>query len=417
MNTKRWLTLPYILALMALLLGACGGSPAGGTSVWLDVPLDGLKFSSLQEIKIEGHAASTGGISRVEVWVNGAVFTTINDPPLEGTLANFHTAWMPAAAGEYIIQAIAYGADGTTSQADFARIAFGDITPTPMTPQGITDTPITPTPATETLTPTATPTVPPPPGAVVQFWADPDKIEAGACTTIHWHADNVQKVIFGGKEQPLDGSYKDCLCKDERYTLKVMKQDGTEEKYKVDIRVKGQCVTPEAPNPPAPATGDTTAPPAPSPRVPADGLTVPCKAKQSLVWLPVEDASGIAKYGVQVQRHAGDNNWQAAPGGNQGVVGKTTTIPVECGWYYRWRVRAVDGAGNEGPWSGWSSFAVPLTEGGGYEKDRLFTLGVVGRAARDRFALHCRRWAVLLSGTRQGIQLAAPGFDPFAGQS
>ncbi len=359
MNTKRWHTWLSILALMTLLLGACGGSPAAGTSVWIDVPVDGLKFTSLQEIKIEGHAASPGGISRVEVWVNGSVFTTIDDPPIEGTLANFHTAWMPTAAGEYTIQAIAYGADGTTSQADSARVAFGGITPTPMTPQVITDTPVTPAPATETLTPTVTPTVPPPPGAVVQFWADPDKIEAGACTTIHWHAENVQKVIFGGSEQPLDGSYKDCLCKNERYTLTAVKQDGTQEKYRVDIQVKGECVTPEA-APPA-ETGDTTAPSAPSLMVPADGLSIPCKASQTLAWLPVEDKSGIAKYQVQVQRHSGDNHWKAAPGGDQGVAGKSTSVPIECGWYYRWRVRAIDNAGNVGAWSGWSTFAVPLT--------------------------------------------------------
>jgi hypothetical protein len=368
MNRKRRLVLPTILALVTLLLGSCGGAPAGGTSVWLDVPTDGLNFPAVQAIKVEGHASSPGGISRVEVWVNGSVFTTIDNPATEGTLANFHAAWTPTEAGEYTIQAIAYGTDGTASQADSARVTFGVVIPTVTTATGECPTPVGGGPApvdcttpisptvTETLTPSAT--VPPPPGEAVQFWADPDKIEAGACTTMHWHAENVQKVIFGGVEQPLDGSYKDCLCKNERYTLTVVKQDGTQEKHQVDIAVNGSCITPEPPEPPP--SGDTNPPPVPSPRVPADGLTVPCKGKQSLVWLPVEDASGIAKYGVQAQRHSGDNNWQAAPGGDQAVVEKTTTIPVECGWYYRWRVIAVDGAGNESGWSGWSTFAVTL---------------------------------------------------------
>jgi hypothetical protein len=173
---------------------------------------------------------------------------------------------------------------------------------------------------------------------------------------MRWHAENVQKVIFGGIEQPFDGSYKDCLCEDERYTLTVVNQEGVEEKYRVEIAVNGSCIAPEPPKP-----VDSDGPPAPAPAVPANGLTVECKASQSLVWMPVEDQSGVARYQVQVQRQAGDGNWQAAPGGEQNVNDKTTSVRVECGWYYRWRVRAVDGAGNVGDWSGWSTFAVPLT--------------------------------------------------------
>jgi hypothetical protein len=75
----------------------------------------------------------------------------------------------------------------------------------------------------------------------------------------------------------------------------------------------------------------------------------------------VEDPSGIAEYQVEVQRHAGDNNWQDAPGGQISVGGKTTSISVECGWYYRWRVRAIDGNGNTSGWSGWSQFAITLS--------------------------------------------------------
>jgi hypothetical protein len=43
-----------------------------------------------------------------------------------------------------------------------------------------------------------------------------------------------------------------------------------------------------------------------------------------------------------------------------GIKDKKTTIPVECGWYYRWKVRAIDGKGNIGPWSGWSRFSITL---------------------------------------------------------
>jgi len=419
-NIKRWLKLLCVLALGTLLLSACGGSPAGGTTAWIDVPVDGLTFPSLQLIKIEGHAASSGGISRVEIWINGVLLTTINDPPMEGGLAAFHAEWIPSAPGEYTIQAVAFGADGATSEPDTTRIKFGEV------PAGEPDLAIVSVEAIiagdkegipfcntrvvyanagseaipadfsiqfsfdgipqETVsvagglppgasaeavfiyqfvdmhyiginldsgsliaetnegnnafaearacgeieagpTPVPTLTITPGTSAVVQFWADPAEIEAGACTTIRWHVENVQRVIFGGLEQPFDGSYGDCLCGNQRYTLTVTHLDGTEEKRTVDISVTGSCDTPTVP-PPEPEV-DTTPPAAPSPAVPADGLEIACKGSQSLVWLPVDDPSGIAEYQVEVQRHSGDNNWQAAPGGSISVSDKTTSIPVE----------------------------------------------------------------------------------------
>ncbi len=44
-----------------------------------------------------------------------------------------------------------------------------------------------------------------------------------------------------------------------------------------------------------------------------------------------------------------------------GIGGTEKEISVECGWEYRWRVRAIDGAGNPGNWSDWFTFNVPLT--------------------------------------------------------
>jgi hypothetical protein len=95
--------------------------------------------------------------------------------------------------------------------------------------------------------------------------------------------------------------------------------------------------------------------------VPADGLTLSCRGSQNLVWVPVTAPSGIAQYQVQVQRHSGDGNWQDVPGSAfSGISGKNYTVPVECGWYYRWRVRAVAGNGSTSEWSGWRQFTVTL---------------------------------------------------------
>ncbi len=199
-----------------------------------------------------------------------------------------------------------------------------------------------------------------PSAPLIQFWAEPEKVKAGGCTTVKWHVENVQTVVFGGVEQPFDGSYKDCLCSDQAYTLKVTHLDGSQDSRKVKVVVSGTCVT-EVPEEIAPpAGGDTTAPPVPGPAVPANGLSLSCRSAVSLVWLPVQDESGIAQYQVEVQRQVG-KKWAAVSGSPfTGIKGKTMSLPVECGFDYRWRVRAVDGKGNTSAWSGWSQFSIPL---------------------------------------------------------
>jgi hypothetical protein len=352
------LPLLTLFVIISLLAGCNLPTSAGGISVWIDVPLDGLTFPAVQAIKIEGHASTSGSISRVEIWINGGLLTTINNPPMEGALASFHAEWTPSAPGEYTIQVLAFGADGSASRPDSARVTFGEAVATPVefASPVITETPTLVISVTPVIT--DTPTLPPPPAStVIQFWADPVNVTAGACTTLRWHVENASRVVFGGMDQPLDGSYTDCVCTNTSYTLRVTRLDGFEETRSVDVTVSGSCLTPTLPPP-----SDTTPPPAPVLMVPANGLSIACKAAQSLAWMPVSDPSGIGEYHVQVQRHSGDNNWQPAPGGAQtGIHDKQSSINVECGWYYRWRVRAVDSAGNIGPWSGWFLFSITLS--------------------------------------------------------
>jgi hypothetical protein len=42
------------------------------------------------------------------------------------------------------------------------------------------------------------------------------------------------------------------------------------------------------------------------------------------------------------------------------VSGKQIEVSVQCGPYYRWNVRAQDGAGNWSDPSAWSHFAIVL---------------------------------------------------------
>ncbi len=381
MEVRRSLRVCISLAIISLVLSACAAAPAGDAAIWIDAPRDGLAFEVVQPIQIEGHASSRGGVSRVELWVDGALIETISELAPKGEFVSYHTTWTPSGTGTYTIQTLAYSIDGVASAPDSARVTFGvtatvPITPVPEagcpTPVGGGPTPVScgaissgcPTPIGGGPTPVScepeSSGCPTPVGGgptpvsceapVVNFWADPPEISAGACTNIRWHVENVQSIVFGGINQPFDGSYEACLCANERYSLLVNYLDGTQDKPYVTVSVTGSCET-EAP-------GDTEPPSAPVLAVPANGLVIACKGSQTLAWLPVEDPSGIAKYRVQVQRHSGNNNWKTVE--DLAAAGKSVSVSVECGWYYRWRVSAIDGAGNVGAWSDWSEFTISL---------------------------------------------------------
>jgi len=368
MISKRTTLFFWGVFLLSLILTACGGASSGsGAFVWIDVPIDGLSFPTIQQIKIEGHASSSVGIQNVEVWVNGVLFTTISDFKTAGDLYQYHTLWLPASEGTYTIQTVAYDTGGNASPPDIIRISFGAATPsipsvTPIVPSPVL--PDSPTPLIS-LTPELeenTPTPIPPEDILIEFWAEPPTVIAGSCTNIRWNVSGVQRVYFGGIEQTFEGSYRDCLCSNERYSLRVVHLDGSEETRTVDVTVNGSCATATFTPTNTPTTpSDTTPPPAPTPAVPNNGLTLSCRSQQNLVWLPVDDPSGIAEYQVEVQRHSGDNNWSNVNGSPfTDIHDKQWTIPVDCAWYYRWRVRAVDGAGNTGNWSKYWNFAITL---------------------------------------------------------
>jgi hypothetical protein len=119
-------------------------------------------------------------------------------------------------------------------------------------------------------------------------------------------------------------------------------------------------VTPPPPTPVVTAPPDDTfPPPAPSPLTPANGAELSCRAKQSLTWAPVTDPSGIAEYWVLLQYQVTPSEWTKGE-----ILGPFTSeqaqVDVDCGRYYRWAVRAVDGAGNTGPLSTWFYFAIVL---------------------------------------------------------
>lgn len=374
MDRARFVYRLFVLIALTIALAGCEmPSSVGGTNVWIDVPLDGLSIAEGQSINIEGHASSPQGIARVEIWINGEMTFEVVDPPAMGNLNAFSQTWTPPGPGDYTIQVVAFSGDGSPSEPDVARVRVG----APLAeeqPQPAEESPPQAEPDTPTSTPTATATAtvtPMPPVEVVSCPPTATALQNANCRSGPGTAYEVIASFLEGQSATVAGRSADGVW----WVIESPGSSGTcwvwGELIQLSTDTCEVAVWPAPPLPPTdtptptftpvPPPADTTPPPAPAPAVPANSLELSCRGSQNLAWLPVDDPSGIAEYQIQVQRHAGDNNWQAAAGGSQtGIHDKQITVPVECGWYYRWRVRAVDGAGNVGEWSGWSLFTVTL---------------------------------------------------------
>jgi hypothetical protein len=162
---------------------------------------------------------------------------------------------------------------------------------------------------------------------------------------LRWDVEYATAVFLDGKGVPGHGKREVCPASTTTYDLRVEAPCGNVDRS-VTINVE-----------PAP---DTTPPPVPSPAVPADGLEIDCKSSQTLVWMPVsDDSGGPVAYDVKLERQITPGNWQSV-GGWGLVSGKQVDASVDCGLYYRWTVRAQDGAGNYSDWAPWSHFSILL---------------------------------------------------------
>jgi murein DD-endopeptidase MepM/ murein hydrolase activator NlpD len=115
------------------------------------------------------------------------------------------------------------------------------------------------------------------------------------------------------------------------------------------------------PTPPAGAQGDSQPPPAPSSLTPGGGVSLACASTATLGWSPVTDPSGIVHYewALESSITGEDGIWFLADSGQ--TSGTSVSSTISCGIWYRWRVRAVDGAGNTGPYAPYANFSVVIS--------------------------------------------------------
>jgi hypothetical protein len=396
MQISRQCVLNVILlvALLSSLGGliSCAATPEPGAAVaevasraWIDFPRDGADIPVGASVTVISHAYADDGVAEVLLSVNGVAYR--RDPPGAAAageeFVEVRQEWIPAEPGLTTLEVRAYDAAGRFSGADAINVQVSGkaapVTELPTeapTPEQIptpTWTPIlipsatsptaptpvpspTPTPTatrtptrtptatgTPTWTPTATHTPTPFPPVDVSFRADHASITTGACTTLRWDVEHATAVYLDNVGVVGHGTQEVCPATTTTYVLRVEAPAGDVTRS-VTITVT--------------TAADITPPPVPQPYVPADGLVIDCTAKQVLAWLPVTDPSGVS-YDVQLERQITIDQWDLVREWGS-LTGKQLEADVQCGIYYRWRVRARDGAGNVSAWSEWSTFSISL---------------------------------------------------------
>jgi formylglycine-generating enzyme required for sulfatase activity len=174
----RYAALASVLGALVLAVLACNapgfGGDGGGTdfpSVTISAPQNGTRVLLGREVVVESTATHPNGVSRVELWVDGARYRSDDNPVPAQRRYTLAQAWSASTPGQHVLEVRVYGNSETAAAAAQVVVEVvsdvGQLTGTPgrlETPSpGPSVTPAqTPTGTgtpTATVTPTPTPTL------------------------------------------------------------------------------------------------------------------------------------------------------------------------------------------------------------------------------------------------------------------
>jgi hypothetical protein len=290
-------------------------------------------------------------------------------------LTTCRATWNPPAPGEYRLDVRASTSSGGVglSAPIYVKIGQTSFTWEPRVDETgipsvnpVSSPTMTPTDSTITSsTATQTDTLPVCAGqpSIPFFTASPSSLTIGQSTTLSWGAvSNASSITIdqGIGDVATPGSQLVSPQTTITYTLNATGCGGTITRQ-VTITVK-QLPPTKTPVTPAP---DTEGPDAPAIVLPANNAVLTCSQDVKLIWTAPSDPSGIARYRVRLQLtsklNPTENDWIDVK-----IWDPLTTTQVNansettCGGYYRWRLVAYDGAGNQGKVSLWVKFQIAL---------------------------------------------------------
>lgn len=331
-SPKRYLFL--ILFLASLVLISCTQETELLPRVWVDSPREGAAISSAQPVLVHSHAFARAGIAEVVLSVDGQPYTR-SVPVEEGAdFSEFQQEWLPPGDGTYILQLVAYDHEGVMSNPATLTVRIGEISVVESVPDDSTITPV-----------------------VEQVSICPPEVTAKTnsyCRSGPGEVYPELTILSNGETASVSGQSEDGYW----WVIDRPDTSGTCWIWEELVTISTDTCTVAIVDTPLPPQ-DNQAPPVPSPQVPANGLSLTCRSTQNLVWLPVEDQSGIAGYTVKLEEEISPGNWQSVNRWET-IQGKQVQVPVECGIKHRWAVRAADGVGNRSSWSAYSNFIVEL---------------------------------------------------------
>jgi plastocyanin len=215
-----------ILLVCAMVLSACGttGSQVveGGPRAWVGGPPDGSEVP-IGEVSVMCHAFARGGVSQIELYVNGAFANRAANPDPSNEYFTARLTFETTGPGSYVLHCRTYDGQGGMVQSSPVTVTVGGEEPTPTEGEEIptatpTSTEVPPTvtvppPTATTVPPTAT-TVPPtstpipptstplPPTATPQrvrisyFEVSKSQVTVGECVRFTWEVLNSPTAIY-----------------------------------------------------------------------------------------------------------------------------------------------------------------------------------------------------------------------------
>jgi hypothetical protein len=345
---KSWRRLAGLFLLICSVITlSCSQQSEKKIKIWIDAPQPNTRVQPGDQVMITSHVYSPEGKGEVLLSVNEETYLRQDIPAADDSLSEFQFSWLAGETGDYLLKLEAYDLEGNVSAPALLPISvvqeIAAIDP-------IVDSTVTPLPEIDiTVTPFSeeqSPACPPRAEAVIN----------ANCRSGPGEIYDFLSVLKEGESSPVVGR-----SQDSSYWV-IERPDAAGNCWIWSELVElnsSDCKVLIFDTPAPPEIADSDPPPVPSPMVPADGLDIDCGASQNLVWLPVEDPSGIEGYYLKLEKEVSGGNWEAA--GNWGAInGKQHSVSIDCGLRYRWRVRAEDGAGNFSPWSSYSYFTVNL---------------------------------------------------------
>ena len=238
MNGSRRVSvvLAGILLVSAMVLAACGPTASqvveGGPRAWVGGPPDGSEVP-IGEVSVMCHAFARGGVSQVELYVNGAFANRAANPDPGNEYFTANLTFETTGPGSYVVHCRTYDGAGGMVQSDPVTVRVTGEEPTPTTgeeeiptatptstevpPTEVPPTPTVPPPTGTSVPPTATripptstpipptstpraPTATPQPVRIVSFEVSKSRIFQGECVRFTWQVGGAPTAIYFDSE-------------------------------------------------------------------------------------------------------------------------------------------------------------------------------------------------------------------------